>query len=171
MLIPNGNKQKTMKDLRRITLCNVFYKLLTKVLANKLKHILHKYISDNQSAFVTGCSILDNSVIAIEVVHHMRDSKQLRDMNVALKLDIYKACDRLYWLYLKEIMIKMGFTSQWTRWIIMCVETIDYSVIINNDLVGPIILGRGLRKVNPLSPYMFILCAKGLSTLIHQGER
>ena len=91
-------------------------------------------------------------MIAIEVIHHMKISKKVRDKNVALKLDISKAYDRIDWLYLKEVVIKMGFASRWIRWIMTCVETIDYSVIVNNESVGPIILGRGLKQGDPLSP-------------------
>jgi len=76
-----------MKDWRPIALCNVLYKLVAKVLANRLKKNMHTCISENQSAFVPERSILDNAMIAIEVVHHMK----VRDKNVALKLDISKA--------------------------------------------------------------------------------
>jgi len=89
-----------MNDWRPIALCNVLYKLVAKVLANTLKSVLHKCISDNQSASVPGRSILDNVMIAIEVVHHMKISKRSRDKNVALKMDISKAYDHIYWLYL-----------------------------------------------------------------------
>lgn len=61
-----------MKDWRPIALCNVLYKLVAKILANRLKKILHKCISESQSAFVPERSILDNAMIAIEVVHHMK---------------------------------------------------------------------------------------------------
>jgi len=53
----------------------------------------------------------------------------------------------------------------------MCVETVDYSVVVNNEMVGPIIPGRGLRQGDLLAPYLFILCAEGLFALIRKAER
>jgi len=101
----------------------------------------------------------------------MKVSKSSRDKNVSLKLDISKTYDRIDWLHLKEVMLKMDFGSQWVRWIMICVETIDNSVIVNNDLVRPIIFDRRLRQGDPFSSYLFIMCAEGLSTLIQRTER
>jgi len=159
-----------MKDWRPIALCNVLYKIIAKVLANRLKLVLDKCISDNQSAFVPGRSILDNAMAAIEIVHYMKTKSKGNKYDAALKLDISKAYDCIDWDYLRDIMIKMGFSAQWVKWIMLCVETVDYSVLVNGATVGPIVPGRGLRQGDPLSPYLFILCAEGLSALIRKAE-
>jgi len=111
--------------------------------------VLDKCISINQSAFVPGRSILDNAMVAIEIVHYMKAKAKGKSGDVALKLDISKAYDRLDWDNLREIMIQMGFSSCWVNWIMLCVETVDYSVLVNGASVGPIVPGRGLFKVIP----------------------
>ena len=143
---------------------------MAKVLANRLKGVLDKCISDNQSAFVPGRSILDNAMAAIELVHYMKTKVKGTKGDVAFKLDISKAYDRIDWNYLRCVMLKMRFSIQWVKWIMMCVETVDYSVIVNEETVGPIIPGRGLRQGDPLSPYLFIICVEGLSSLTRKAE-
>ena len=134
-LIPKGSSQVSMKDWRPITLCNVLYKIISKVLANRLKHVLSQCISDNQSAFVPGRSILDNAMVAIEVLHFMQTKTRGEDRYVALKLDISKAYDRMDWEYLRAVMPKMGFHDRWIHWMSMCVESVDYSVLVNGEQV------------------------------------
>jgi len=169
-LIPKGSMQVSMKDWRPIALCNVLYKVISKVLANRLKTVLPQCISDNQSAFVPGRSILDNAMVAIEVLHFMKAKTCGEDRYVALKLDISKAYDRMDWNYVMAVLHKMGFHDCWIHWMRMCVESVDYSVLVNGEQVGPIIPGRGLRQGDPLSPYLFIICAEGLSSLIRDAE-
>lgn len=153
-----------MKEWRPIALCNVLYKLVAKVMANRLKSVLHKCISDNHAAFVLGRSILDNAMISIEVIHHMKIRKCMRDMNVTLKLYIIKAYDRIDWLFLKEVTIKMGFTSRWICWIMMCVETVDYPVIVNNESAGPIFPSTGTQTGCPcFSLFFYLVCILAFS--------
>jgi hypothetical protein len=157
-----------MKDLRPISLCNVLYKIVSKVLANRLKSCLDKLVSQEQSAFVEGRSILDNALIAIEVIHAMKRKTKGHRGELALKIDISKAYDKVDWGFLRGMLVRMGFAEQWIQWMMMCVSSVNYSVLMNFDKVGPITPGRGLRQGDPLSPYLFILVAEGLTALIHQ---
>lgn len=95
--------------------------------------------------FIEGRSILDNVWIATEVIHYMRCKNSGRMGDVALKIDISKAYDRVDWGYLRFMMLKLGFDSTWVRWIMFCIQSVNYSVAMNQDIVGPIHPARGLR--------------------------
>ncbi|XP_074378321.1 uncharacterized protein LOC141719854 [Apium graveolens] len=169
VLIPKKENARCMKDLRPIALCNVLYKVLAKVLSNRLKVLLPNVISENQSAFVPGRSIADNVLVAFEVVHHMRRKSRGRDGEIALKLDISKAYDRVNWSYLKARMQAMGFCRKWIQWIMLCVTTVSYDFCFNGTSVGPVCPSRGLQQGDPLSPYLFLLCVEGLSNSLDKA--
>ncbi|CAI8611430.1 unnamed protein product [Vicia faba] len=133
-------------DWPSIALCNVIYKVIVKGLANRLKRILGKCISNNQSSFVPDRSILDNAMAAIEVVHHMKTKTRGKVGEIDLKLNISKVYDRIDWDYLKDMLTFMGFCQKWIGWIMLCVGTVEYSVSANSNMVRPIIPGRGLRQ-------------------------
>jgi len=99
-----------MKDWLPIAFCNVLYKIISKVLANRLKGVLSQCIFDNQSTFVSGKSILDNAMVAIEVIHFMKTKTRVDDMYVCPKLDISKAYDHLNW----DICVVL-----WSKWVLM----------------------------------------------------
>jgi len=85
---------------------------------------------------------MDSVLVAIELVHYMKTKTEGKVKSVALKLDIRKAYDIIDWSYLKDVMYKMGFSGKWIQWIMICVETVDYFVIVNKEMVGPILPGR-----------------------------
>ena len=94
-LIPKVANPKTVAQFRPISLCNVIYKLLSKVLVNRLKPILNSIISEAQSAFIVDRVITDNILIAFETLHHMKTQCSGKIGFMALKLDMSKAYDRV----------------------------------------------------------------------------
>ena len=108
--------------------------------------------------------------MAFEIIHHMKRKNKGKQGDVAFKIDISKAYDKIDWGFLRGIMLKLGFDNRWVDLMMLCVSTVRYNVLVNGREVGPIIPKRGLRQGDPLSPYLFILCAEGLSSLIKRAE-
>lgn len=88
---------------------------------------------------------------------------------MALKTGITKVYDRLKWDFLEETMRRMGFAEKWIRWIMICVSTVSFSVLIKGTPRGFIKPEKGIRQGDPLSPYLFILCAEVLSHMMSKA--
>jgi len=97
-----------MKDFKQTSLCNVLYKIISKVLVNRLKNILPKCISQEQATFVEDKSILDNVMLDFEVIHHIRSKQKGKIGKVTLKIDISKIFDGVNWQYLLNVLRNMG---------------------------------------------------------------
>jgi hypothetical protein len=171
VLIPKVKNLEKLKDLRPISLCNVLYKLVSKVLANRLKNILPEIIVPSQSAYVPDRLIIDNVVLAYELTHYMRNKRGGQEGVAAFKLDMSKAYDRVEWSFLQGMMRRLGFAEEWVKLIMMCVTTVSYKIRINGDYTESILATRGLRQDDPLLPYLFIMCTEGFSALMENAER
>ena len=135
-------------------------------MANRLKLILPNVISESQSAFVSNKLITDNTTVAFEILHRMRNKRTGKMGQMAIKLDISKAYDRVEWGFLKSIMLKLGIDEQWVRLTMEIVCTSSYSMLINGEPKGYITPSRGIKHGDLLSPYLFLLCAEAQSSLI-----
>ncbi|KAL6180426.1 hypothetical protein ACLB2K_047089 [Fragaria x ananassa] len=102
-------------QLRPILLCNIIYKLGSKVLANRIKPLLDGLISQHQSTFVPGRLISDNSLLAFEISHGLKRRRRGKVGYCALKLDMSKAYDRVEWSFLETVLSKLGFGGKWQR--------------------------------------------------------
>jgi len=98
-LIPKKHKPIEINDFHPISLCNVLYKLVAKVITNRLKEILPEIISQSQSAFMLGRLISDNVVVAFEVFHSMLCHSRING-SVTIKLDMAKVYDRVEWNFI-----------------------------------------------------------------------
>lgn len=169
ILIPKCNNADALGNFRPISLCNVIYKIASKVIANRLKIYLPEIISEQQSAFVPGRLITDNVLIAYESLHTIRKQKAKCPF-FALKVDMTKAYDRVEWSYLKGVLLKLGFKASWVDMTMRCVTSVKYAVRVNGELTDSFIPTRGIRQGDPISPYLFLLCVEGLSCLLQKKE-
>ena len=166
VLIPKKGNVEDIKDYRPISLLRSLYKILAKVLANRLRRVLDKVISPSQNAFVEGRQILDAALIANEAVDSML---RRNDGGVVCKLDIENAYDHVNLEYVLEVMRRMGFGQRWLSWISWCMSIVSFSILINGVSAGFFRSTRGLRQGDTLSSYLFVLGMDILSRLVNKA--
>lgn len=169
-LIPKIKNPQVMGDLRPISLCNVLARILSKVLSNRLKKCLGSIISDKQSAFIEGRLLMDNALIAFEINHHMKRKTQGNIGVAGLKIDISKAYDRLEWAFIRNMMQHFGFNQVWIDRLMHYITSVKYSFIHNGVVFGNVTPERGLQQGDPISPYVYIMCAEGLNSILRRNE-
>jgi len=156
-----------MRDYRPISCCNVIYKVISKIIANRLKAMLPSFILQNQSAFVKERLLMENVLLATELVKdYHKDSISPR---CAMKIDISKAFDSVQWQFLLNTLEALNFPEKIRHWIKLCISTATFSVQVNGELAGFFGNKRGLRQGCALSPYLFVICMNVLSHMIDEA--
>lgn len=158
-------------EFSHISLCNVLYKIFSKVLAYRLKRILPLLITEHQSAFTKNRLIFDNILVGFETIHSMENQNSGNEGLIALKLDISKVYDRVKWSFMEMMMRKLGFTERWIELMMVYVKTVTYFVLVNGVPNGMIIPTRGICQGDPLSHFLFFLCIEGLHAMISKVDK
>ena len=165
VLIPKIDNPTFMKDFRPISLCNVVYKIITKVLTNRLRPFLPDIVSPLQGGFIPGRGAPDNIIVAQEILNFMKHTKSKKG-TLAFKIDLEKAYDRVDWRFLESTLIAFGFPIITVNLIMTCVRASSLSIMWNGNRLDSFAPRRGLRQGDPMSPYLFVLCMERLACYI-----
>nr|KAJ0211203.1 hypothetical protein LSAT_V11C400178620 [Lactuca sativa] len=132
-------------------------KIISKILALRLKSVIGRVISDVQSAYVEGRNILGGPMV-INALYSW-----------AKKVDFDKAFDSINWEYLDSVLAQMRFVNKWRMWIKGCLRSSRALVIINGSPTVEFEISKGVRQGDPLSPFLFIIIMEGLHIALEEA--
>ncbi|KAJ0578963.1 putative RNA-directed DNA polymerase [Helianthus annuus] len=165
-LIPKVRDPSNLGEYRPISLVGAINKVVSKVLANRLKKVLGTVISDNQSAFLSGKFILDGPLIINEAISWLKKSKRKAFL---FKLDFEKAYDNVNWGFLISIMTQMGFPWLWCDWVHGLLSAARAAVLVNGSPTFDFQCLKGMRQGDPLSPFLFLIVMEALSCCFNKA--
>ncbi|GAU34402.1 hypothetical protein TSUD_217420 [Trifolium subterraneum] len=165
-LVPKKDHPHDLFDYRPLCLIGSIYKIVSKLLANRLKKVLGKLISNCQSAFLPQRQILDGVVVLNEIIDL---AKRRKDACLLFKVDFERTYDTVSSSFLELMMIKMGFSEGWLKWLRACIFESTMSILINGSPTADFKVERGLRQGDPLSPFLFLIVAEGLTGLMNRA--
>jgi len=166
-LVPKKANPSELNEFRSISLVGCIYKILSKVLANRLRKVLPSVIDANQSAFLEGRGLLDSVLVANETVDFLKKEKK---SGVLVKVDFEIAYDSVNWKFLYYMMGRLGFSPIWIKWIKACMESASVSVLVNGSPTKEVKPKRGLRQGDPLAPFLFLIVAESLIGLMRNAR-
>jgi ribonuclease HI len=171
-LLPKSENASTIDQFRPIAMANFKFKIISKIIADRLASILPSLISEEQRGFVHDRNIKDCLCIASEATNLLHN--KAFGGNLALKIDISKAFDTLEWPFLLNVLRKFGFNEVFCNWILVILQSAFLSVSINGKSHGYFACSRGVRQGDPLSPLLFCIAedvlSRSISKLVAEGK-
>jgi hypothetical protein len=165
-LVPKGVDADRIQKYRPICLLNVVYKIITKILTNRLIQVVCVVIRASQTAFLKGRYILEGVVTMHETLNEIHREKS---SGVLFKIDFEKAFDKVKWSFLLQVLEMKGFPPIWNDWMLKAVRGGRVAIKVNDE-VGPYFSTyQGLRQGDPLSPILFDLTADVLAILVKRA--
>lgn len=168
-LIPKRKEALEFDHFRPISLCNFLYKVISRILASRLKGLLDRLVSPFQAAFVPGRWIAESTILTQEVLHAIRGKRRGNGL-LGIKIDMSKAYDRVDWDFLQAVLTNMGFSHHFTKLVMKCVSSVTFSILLNGSPLPDFKPRSGLRQGDPLSPYLFILCSEVFSRMLMKEQ-
>ncbi|KAJ0547939.1 putative RNA-directed DNA polymerase [Helianthus annuus] len=165
-LVPKVRDPSGLGDYRPISLVGVVNKVISKVLANRLKKVLGSVISNSQSAFLGDRFILDGPLIINEVCSWLKKSKKEA---LLFKIDFEKAYDNINWGFVIDVLRQMGFGARWRQWIWGILSSARAAVLVNGSPTFEFNCGKGMRQGDPISPFLFVVAMEALSCLFDKA--
>lgn len=168
-LIPKSSSANKVDLFRPIALCNVIYKIITKIIASRLRSHLEGIISPNQVAFIPNRSIHDNIIVNHEIMYYL-NKKGGKKSFMAIKIDLAKAYDKVEWNVFSHILGRLGFDDKFITLVHACISSAHFSVLLNGSPFGYLKSERGIRQGDPMSPTLFTIISDVLSRILTRAE-
>lgn len=166
--IPKPNKcRENLKNWRPISLLNITYKMASAVIANRIKSVLPNLIHDDQKGFISGRFIGENIRLLYDILF---ESKQHNIPGLILSVDFEKAFDTVSWKFILKTFDYFNFGESIKKWICLFQNGAETSIVQNGFISDFFYLKRGCRQGDPISPYLFLLCAEILGKMIRQDR-